>query len=218
MPIPSSRRSEAPFAAACASALLASALLASCAARPIRTVDALPAAPSVAIPVDPISSIPTATDKAVAGEGVVTLRTPIGTEQVTALVHRLFEAFHARSLAPIDSDFDDVVVDLASGDAGRPRAQFLAMLQDRMKSPFDQLDLDQMYRPQDVEIWARDDLGLPGRPVRPNAMGADDVLVRIPIATPRVGADVLFGDEIRLLLRRDGSTYRIRGYFEVGPR
>lgn len=213
MPILSSRPSDALVAFA-----LTLAGLAGCAGRSLRTLDAPPESPSLGIPVDPVSSIPPATDKAGAVDGVVTLRTPIGTEQVMGIVQRLFEAFHARSLAPIDGDVDDTVLDLASGEASRPRAQFLGMLAERMKGPLDQLEIDQMYRPQDVEIWARDDLGLPGRPTRPNAMGPDDVLVRIPIVTPRVGTDVLFGDEIRLLLRRDGSTYRIRGYYEVVPR
>jgi hypothetical protein len=49
-------------------------------------------------------------------------------------------------------------------------------------------------------------------------MGEGDLLVRIPVATPRVGADVLFGDEIKLLLRRDGARYRVRGYGEVVPK
>jgi len=75
-----------------------------------------------------------------------------------------------------------------------------------------------MYRPQDIEIYAREELGVSGRPSRPNSMAADDLFVRIPVATQRVGADVLFGDEIRLLLRRDGSRYKIRGYGEVVPK
>jgi hypothetical protein len=83
---------------------------------------------------------------------------------------------------------------------------------------FDQLEIDQMYDPQQVEVYAREELGQPGRPPRPPSMGADDVLVRIPVATPRVGADVLFGDEIKLLLRRVGETYKIHGYGELVPR
>ena len=49
-------------------------------------------------------------------------------------------------------------------------------------------------------------------------MGVDDVLVRIPIATPRLGADLLFGEEIKVLLRRDGNRYRIHGYGEIVPK
>ena len=35
------------------------------------------------------------------------------------------------------------------------------------------------------------------------------MVVRVPILTPHVGAERLFGDEMVLWLRRDGDRYRI---------
>lgn len=213
MAIPWSRRSEL--------IVLVCAGFVACSPRPFRTADAPPGEPSTGVPVDPVSSVPKSGDRAVAGDGVVTLRAPVGTEAVMALVRRLFEAFHARETSGIDLDLDDTIVDVrAEGEVIKQKWQFLNELRLRMKgtTAFEQLDIDLMYRAQDVEIFARDELGLPGRPSRPTSMGSDDLLVRIPIATPRLGADILFGDEIRLLLRRDGARYRIRGYGEVVPK
>lgn len=214
MPIPWSRRSE----------LLVLALVAAgfaCGPRPVRTADAPLTEASTGVPVDPVSSVPPPADRANAVDSVVTLRAPVGTEAVMALVRRVFEAFHARDTAGLEIDADESIVDIRSeNEMARARWQFLSELKLRMKgtTAFEQLDVELMYRPQDVEIFARDELGLPGRPSRPASMGSDDLLVRIPIATPRLGADILFGDEIRLLLRRDGARYRIRGYGEVVPK
>lgn len=201
--------------------LAAAALGFACSAQPLRTADAPHPEASTGVPVDPISSVPKPADRAAAVDGVVTLRAPVSTEAVMALVRRVFEAFHARETSGIELDLDDTIVDVrAENEVTKQRWQFVSELRLRMKSTnaFEQLDVDLMYRAQDVEIFARDELSLPGRPSRPASMGADDLLVRIPIATPRLGADILFGDEIRLLLRRDGARYRIRGYGEVVPK
>lgn len=202
-------------------ALLLAVAGAACGPSIVRTADAPHPEASTGVPVDPVSSVPAAADRAAAGEGVVTLRAPVSTEAVMALVRRVFEAFHARETSGLEPDLDDNIVDVrAEGALTKARWQFINELRMRMKATnaFEQLDVDLMYRPQDVEIFAPDELGLPGRPSRPASMGGDDLLVRIPIATPRLGADILFGDEIRLLLRRDGSRYRIRGYGEVVPK
>ncbi len=217
MPIPSSRRSES-FALAVA---VVTGVMTACGPRPLRTAGSPPPADSTGISVDPISSVPGAADRATVAESVVTLRAPVGTEAVMALVRRVFEAFHARDARSLEIDLDESILDVkAEGQVQKAKWQFVNELSARMKSTsaFEQLDVDAMYRSQDVEIYAYGELGLPGRPSRPTAMGMDDVLVRIPIATPRLGADILFGDEIRLLLRRDGARYRIRGYGEVVPR
>ncbi len=199
---------------------LAFALVFSCAARPLKTADSAPTATSGGAPVDPISSVPRPVDRATVNDGVATLRTPIATEAIHALVRRVFEGFHRRDPGPLEPDLDESIVDLrADNEQIRPRGYWMNELRVRMKSlPFDQLDLDLAYKQQDVEIWGREELGVPGRPSRPNTMTNDDVLVRIPIATPRVGSDVLFGDEIRLLLRRDGPRYKIRGWGEAVPK
>lgn len=212
MPIRSSKLSELALVA-CVSV--------GCAAVPLKTRDAPPPETSGAVAVDPVPILPRPTDRALSGDGVVTLRAPVPREAIAALVRRWFEAFHARDASALEADLDETIVDLRSGyETNKPRSTFLQYdLGPRMKSaPFDQVDVDSMYRPQDVEVWAREELGLAGRPARPDSMQADDLLVRIPVAMTRLGSDVLFGDEVKLLLRRDGSKYRIRGYYEIVPK
>jgi hypothetical protein len=173
------------------------------------------------VPTDPTTAVPRAGDVATPGETVATLRAPIPDEVALGLVNRVFRTFHARTATMIESDLDEYVVDLSpeGGVGGRQRASWIWELQNRLRTAaFDALDVDQMYRPAEVEIYGVEDLGLPGRPSRPVAMGNDEVLVRVPIATTRVGADVLFGEEVLLLLRRDGGRYKIRGYGERYPR
>lgn len=191
-----------------------------CGPRPPKTASEPPPAPT-GVAVEPISALPKPSDRAFGGEGVATLRAPVPTEQIMGLVRRLFEAFHAREVALLEPDLDESILDLRSdGESTRPRWQLVNDLRQRLKGTqaFELLEVEAMYRAQDVEVWARDELGQPGRPARPQAMVDGDLLIRIPIATPRLGADVLFGEEIRLLLRRDGARYRVRGYGEVVPK
>ena len=204
-------------------ASLVSVIMLGCGARQLKTID--PPDPEVekkgrVMAVDPMGELPHPTDLASPVEAVVTLRAPVATEAITAMVRRVFESFHSRALSPIELDLEETIIDLASpNETPQVKYTWTYNFTTRIKgSPFDQLDVEQMYRPQDIEIYARDELGLAGRPARPKAMDGDDILVRIPIATTRVGTDVLFGDEIKLLLRRDGNKYRIRGYGEIVPR
>jgi len=194
-----------------------------CGAQHLKTLDTPPDEDAGPVaPVDPQSALPKPKDVAKTNDVVATLRAPVPQEAVDALVHHLFEMFHDRSTAPLEDDLDDTIVDLdippTMGDMQRAYWTMNVMTPRLKATSFDQLEVDQMYRPQDVETYAREDLGQPGRPPRPSSMGPDDLLVRIPIATPRLGADVLFGDEIKLLLRRVGSTYKLHGYGEIVPR
>lgn len=209
---------RATFALAATLALVAVA----CGAHPLHTKDVADSedAGSSGIAVDPVSQLPKAADVAHPVDSVATLRTPIPDEVVRSIVHRLFESFQSRSVTPMHDDLDDKLVDLMyEQQQPTPREVWAETMDSRMKgAPFNQLDVDQMYRSQDVEVYAREELGQPGRPPRPSSMDPDDLLVRIPILTTRLGADDLFGDEIRLLLRRDGSRYVIRAYGENAPK
>jgi hypothetical protein len=205
-----------------ASALALAAALPACGGGQLRTRETkLEDDAGPRVPTDPMSAVPRAGDVAQPGDTVATLRAPIPDDVALALVERVFRAFHARTASLLEPDLDDYVVDLApeQGLGGRARASWIWELQQRLRNAaFDALDVDQMYRASDVEIYGADDLGLAGRPSRPAAMQNEETLVRIPIATTRVGADVLFGEEILLLLRRDGARYKIRGYGERFPR
>ena len=44
---------------------------------------------------------------------------------------------------------------------------------------------------------------------RIEALHENDVVIRLPILTPRIGQDRLFGEEMIFWLRRDNDRYRI---------
>ncbi|MBL8717966.1 MAG: hypothetical protein JNL79_18450 [Myxococcales bacterium] len=181
---------------------------------------------STGIVAEPVSALPPSASEATHGDGAVTLRTPIPPEAALALVRRLFDALHARNLEPVRNDFEQPVLDLTksalvpSGPWGAmaPTDVFTWLVQRAKDNPFDQLDVELVYKPQEVELYAFGELGLPGRPARPAAMGEDDLFVRVPIVTPRVGTDTLFGDEIKLVLRRHGGLLRVHAYGEILPK
>ncbi|MEO7096957.1 MAG: hypothetical protein ABI175_27105 [Polyangiales bacterium] len=174
------------------------------------------------VAVDPLAELPRPVDVAKESDSVATLRAPLPPEMIAGLVRRYFDAYHTRSSQPIEADLDEVIVDLhelPNGAGDRTKMYWIADFSAKVKGlPYDQVEVEQMYRSQDVEVYSRETLGQPGRPPRPTSMGADDVLVRIPIATPRLGADILFGDEIVLLLRRVGTAYKIHGELINVPR
>ena len=75
-----------------------------------------------------------------------------------------------------------------------------------------------VYQDPDVETYRYDDLNPSGeatqRPPRPASMDRADLLLLVPILTTRVGSDRVFGDEMRFVLRRDGSRLMIRQILE----
>ena len=202
---------------------LVGALVGACGATPLRT-QKQPQAASSAEPnsVEPVAELPRARDVAAGGDGAVTLRTPIARDSAKALVAKLFEAIHARNFADLESELEDsLLYPLVDRDPAResPRATLVYTINTVLRgAPYHEVDIDTMYRPQDLEVYGPDELGAPGRPAKVAGMRADDVLVRIPITTPRVGADVLFYDELRVVLRRQGSKYRLKGISEIAPR
>src|SRR4051794_32529048 len=73
------------------------------------------------IAVDPLSELPHATDSVRDGDRVATLRSPLGTEAVAALIRRVFESFRARTTASMEPDLDESIVDLLVDGEARSR-------------------------------------------------------------------------------------------------
>ena len=69
-----------------------------------------------------------------------------------------------------------------------------------------------------IERHTYDTLGASGAPSRPTEMRPGDLYVRVPIATPRVGSDQLFGDVLVLLLRREDGRLKIAGQADENGR
>jgi hypothetical protein len=160
-------------------------------------------------------ALPDVSERA-AARGVVALRAPLGNEAVLTIVHRLFRGFVHGGIEALESILTDDVTILGSS---RGRASLVDQWRARLKSlDYGRLSASAIVEDQKIERFEYADLDLPGAPERPATMKEGDVLVRFPIATPRVGSEKLFGDEVTLLLRRDGSGYKIAGFSEEnGP-
>ena len=160
-------------------------------------------------------ALPDVSERA-AARGVVALRAPLGNEAVLTIVHRLFRGFVHGGIEALESILTDDVTILGSS---RGRASLVDQWRARLKSlDYGRLSASAIVEDEKIERFAYADLDLPGAPERPATMKEGDVLVRFPIATPRVGSEKLFGDEVTLLLRREGSGYKIAGFGEEnGP-
>jgi len=167
------------------------------------------------VAVDPSSTLPSAKEVASTTDGLITLRTPVGLEQAFTTVQTFFQAIVAE-----DADLLGVVLTrdalntnpaLASaGPVGSPSASLFWAHRFR-RLDYTKLAGEVLYHENDLEVYrAGDELSLSPHPsVRTDALGAGDIVIRVPIVTPRIGTERLLGDEILVWLRRTGNEYQI---------
>jgi hypothetical protein len=138
----------------------------------------------------------------------VTLRAPLGTDLALATVASFFQAVVREDEDRIESLFarSAVVITPATATSGSaPPGAALFWAHRFKRLDYTRLASELVYRESEVEI-----LHDPGDTDAPSDDADADLVVRVPIATPRVGLDRLFGDEMVLFLRRDGDAYRIQ--------
>ena len=158
----------------------------------------------------------------VRAEGVVALREPLGGDAVAATVRALFRGFEredAETLASLVTD-DATVLGAARGSRGAGQTgqsgqagerSVLELWRARLRTvDYGRLAGAEVAQIDRIERFAYADLGGAGEPERPAEMQSGDVLARVPVATPRVGSEQLFGDVVVLLLRRDGLRVQDR--------
>lgn len=167
------------------------------------------------VAVDPSTAPPAAKDTASTSDGLVTLRTPVGIEAALATIRTFFEAVVTEDADVLGSTLTrDALTSnpatMAGGPSGSPNAALFWAHRFR-RLDYAKLAGEVIYRETELEVYrAGDDLNLSPHPaVRLDALGAGDVVIRVPIATPRVGTDRLMGDEILVWLRRTGNEYKI---------
>ena len=167
------------------------------------------------VAVDPSSSPPAAKDVAATTEGLVTLRTPVGLEQAFTTIQMFFQAIVAEDVdllgAMLTRDALNTNPALASaGPVGSPSASLFWAHRFR-RLDYTKLAGEVVYLENDLEVFrAGDELSVSPHPsVRTEALGAGDVVIRVPIATARIGTERLLGDEILVWLRRTGNEYKI---------
>lgn len=187
-------------------------LLAACGgASSLETATELPKAPRRpdGVVVERRSALPAASDRASA-DGIVALREPLADRDVEDLVRayiRAFEREDDRALAEL------VTQDAAPlGRAGLSRAHLLETWRAKMKNfEYQKLAGLEVARFSQIEKHTYDTLAASGAHARPPEMRPGDLYVRVPIATPRIGQEQLFGDVLVLLLRREGGQLKIAG-------
>lgn len=161
---------------------------------------------------EPARVIPPASDRA-AANGIVALREPLADKDVEDIVRAYVRAFEREDV--------DALVQLLAQEAsplGRAgsRAQLIDLWRTKIKNfEYQKLAGVEVARVAQIEKHTFDTLGssgaASGAPSRPPEMRPGDLYIRVPIATPRVGSDQLFGDILVLLLRREDGRLKIAG-------
>jgi hypothetical protein len=167
------------------------------------------------VAIDPISAPPAARDRASSAAGLVTLRTPLGSDRAIATVEELFRKVVVEDGDGLEAIFtrDAVAVTGAAPTGGSGQSPLALLLwQGRFrKLDYTKLAGEPIYREAELSVFHADDAAdtLPHPAIHPEALGQGDVVVRVPILTTHVGAERLFGEELLLWMRRDGDRYRI---------
>lgn len=168
------------------------------------------------VALEPPPAVPPAVDRAEA-TGVVALREPLADKDVEEIVRAYLRAF--------EREDDQALAQLLTQDAvslGRPgstRQQLLEIWRTKLKSfEYQRLAGLEVARLSEIERHTYETLGTPGSRPRPPEMRPGDLYIRVPIATPRIGSEQLFGDVLVLLLRREDGRLKIAGQAdENGP-
>lgn len=198
-------------------ASLAAAFLAGCSATEpavFPTAEALPEAPRRpdGVAIDPSGALPRTEDRAGTSDGLVTLRTPLGADRAIATVSGFFRGVVREDGDALASVLTRDAVALAptgSPNAGRTPSAASWWEQRFRRLDYTMLGGETIFREREVAIFRESDgADLPEAP-RTLPLAPGDVLLRVPIATPRIGQERLFGDELWMWLRRDGAQYRI---------
>ena len=161
------------------------------------------------VALEPPAAMPEPSDRAEA-RGVVALREPLADKDVEDVVRAYIRAF--------EREDDQALIQLLAADAvslgrqGSSRQQLIDVWRTKMKSfEYQRLAGLEVARLSQLERHTFETLGGPGAPARPPEMRPGDLYIRVPIATPRVGSEQLFGDTLVLLLRREDGRLKIAG-------
>ena len=156
---------------------------------------------------EPPAALPAAQERGKTA-AVLALREPAPEEDVDEVVRGYLGAFEREDVAALAGMLTQDAAPL--GRAGG-RSQLVELWRSRMKSfEYQRLAGIEVARMSQLERRGYDGFP-PGGPPRPSEMRPSDVLVRVPIATPRVNGEQLFGDVLVLLLRREEGKLRIAG-------
>jgi hypothetical protein len=156
--------------------------------------------------------MPSAVPRAEA-KGVVALREPLSDEALRVCIAAIVDGWEHEAIQRLR--------ELLTVDAGpiENRAGGRKALEDswgqRMRShEYERLAGLELVRFERVERWDWDALGGPDAPERPSWMHPGELYVRVPLEMTVVAGEKYFDDEMLLVLRPEGSRYRIAAYGE----
>jgi hypothetical protein len=214
---------------------LGAAAIAGCSgagSEPFRTAASLPSGERRpdAIAVDLPTQPPAARSEVQAGDGVVTLRTPLGTEAARATIQAFFRAVVREDLTALGAVISSatVVQDLsaaAGGQSGPGRTREAVNFwgQRFRQHEYGLLASQVVYRDSEIETYRPSELGALPATLRQASsaalvgLGEDDLVLRVPIVTQNVKSERLFGSELCFWLRRSGDHYVIIHLAEPFP-
>ena len=154
-------------------------------------------------------AMPTPVDRAPA-KGVVALREPLADKDVEEVVRAYLRAFEREDDQALQQLLAQEAVPL--GRPGTSRIHLIEQWKTKLRSfEYQRLAGMEVARISQIEKHTYDTLGQPGTPPRPPEMKPGDLYVRVPIITPRIGSEQLFGDVLVLLLRREDGRLKIAG-------
>jgi hypothetical protein len=176
----------------------------------LETATEIPKAPRRpdGVVIEPPPAMPAPQDKS-AANGIVALREPLADKDVEEVVRAYIRAFEREDI--------DALRQLLAAEAstlGRAggRQQLLELWAMKMKSfEYQKLAGVEVARISQLEKHSFETLGQSGTIPRPPEMRPGDLYVRVPITTPRIGTEQLFGDILVLLLRREDGRLKIAG-------
>lgn len=161
------------------------------------------------VAIEPPPALPATADHA-AAQGVVALIEPLADKDVEDVVRAYIRAF--------EREDEPGLVQLLAQDAtriggtGGTRQQLIEAWKTRMKSyEYQRLAGSEVARYSEIERLTYESVGAHPTYVRPNDMRPGDLYVRVPILTPRLGSEQLFGDVVVLVLRREDGRLKIAG-------
>jgi hypothetical protein len=161
--------------------------------------------------IEPPAALPPAVIRAEA-RGVVALREPVGDEAIREVVRALVAGFEHEDLEALKALLTpDAVLIGARGSHLSVADSWMRRLRTLDYTSMSGVEVVRLERIQRFDF---DDLGTGDAPTRPPEMKPGDVLIRVPIETPMISGEKLFGDAWIVLLRRDAGRFRVAGYSE----
>ncbi len=167
------------------------------------------------VAVDPSSAPPAPQDSASTTTGLVTLRTPVGIDQAFSTIQKFFQAVVTEDGDQLGNLLtrDALITNPSLVQSGSPSSPSAALFWAHRfrKLDYTKLAGEAIYHENDLEVYrAGDEQALAPHPsVRTDALNTGDVVIRVPIATARIGTERFLGDEILVWLRRTGHEYKI---------